>query len=137
MASNGWERGHAPTLRVADLLVDAGAGERPDRDQQVDQLRQALLEGPGVCPPTLRQAIATRARDLALGAPEPATNVPAALATYVDLVALSAYRVTDQHLAALREHGYSDDAILEVTLCAALGAGLARLERGLAVVRGV
>lgn len=51
-------------------------------------------------------------------------------------VARHAYTVTDGDIAALREAGYSEDAIFEITLSAAVGAGLARLERGLAVLRG-
>ena len=51
-------------------------------------------------------------------------------------MALHAYRTTDQDIVALRTAGYSEDAIFEITLSAALGAGLARLERGLAALKG-
>jgi hypothetical protein len=36
----------------------------------------------------------------------------------------------------LRRAGYSEDAIFEITVSAALGAGMIRLERGLAAMKG-
>jgi alkylhydroperoxidase family enzyme len=50
-------------------------------------------------------------------------------------VAKHAYKVTDADVEALRHAGYSEDAIFEITLSAALGAGLARLERGIEALR--
>jgi len=58
------------------------------------------------------------------------------LAAYVDKVALHAYKVTDEDLAALQRAGNSDDVLFEVTISTALGAALGRLERGLAALRG-
>lgn len=66
----------------------------------------------------------------------PADGVAPALAAYVDKVALHAYKVTDGDVAALQRAGNSDDALFEVTVSAALGAALGRLERGLAALRG-
>jgi alkylhydroperoxidase/carboxymuconolactone decarboxylase family protein YurZ len=40
-------------------------------------------------------------------------------------------------IEALRNAGYSEEAIFEMTLSAAIGAGQARLERGLAALKGV
>jgi len=59
-----------------------------------------------------------------------------ALTAYLDKVARHAYKVTDEDLAALQRAGHSDDALFEVTVSAALGAALGRLERGLAALRG-
>jgi hypothetical protein len=39
-------------------------------------------------------------------------------------------------VAALQGAGNSDDALFEVTVAAALGAAVGRLERGLAALRG-
>ena len=58
------------------------------------------------------------------------------LAAYVDKVARHAYKVTDEDLGTLQRAGHSDDALFEVTVSAALGAALGRLERGLAALRG-
>jgi len=44
------------------------------------------------------------------------------LAAYVDKVALHAYKVTDEDLAALQRAGNSDDVLFETTVSAALGA---------------
>lgn len=63
-------------------------------------------------------------------------GVPPSFAGYVDTVARHAYRVSDDDVAALRRAGASDDAIFEVTIAAALGAALGRLERGMAALRG-
>ena len=59
-----------------------------------------------------------------------------ALGRYVDMVARHAYKLTDDDLAALQRAGSSEDAIFEITVSAALGAALGRLERGLAALRG-
>ena len=56
--------------------------------------------------------------------------------SYVDKVSLHAYEVTDADLGALQRAGNSDDSLFEITVAAALGAALARLERGLAALRG-
>jgi len=63
-------------------------------------------------------------------------DIPPALAGYVDKVALHAYTVTDEDLAALKRAGNSDDVLFEATVSAALGAALGRLERGLSALRG-
>jgi alkylhydroperoxidase family enzyme len=106
-------------------------------------LERAVLTTPGETGEALRRAIAARAGALAgrPGAGEPAKAsdapaIPPALAPYVDKVARHAYQVTDEDLAALAAAGLSDDAVFEVTVAAATGAGLARLERGLAALRG-
>jgi alkylhydroperoxidase family enzyme len=62
-------------------------------------------------------------------------GVPASLSGYVDKVARHAYKVTDDDVAALQRVGNSDDVLFEVTVAAALGGALARLERGLAALR--
>ncbi len=58
------------------------------------------------------------------------------LAGYVDKVARHAYKVTDEDLVALKRAGNSDDLLFEVTVSAALGAAVGRLERGLSALRG-
>ena len=44
--------------------------------------------------------------------------------------------MTDADMDALRKAGYSEDAIFDITASAAVGAGLGRLERGLAALKG-
>jgi alkylhydroperoxidase family enzyme len=45
-----------------------------------------------------------------------------------------AYKVVDADIDRLRDAGYTEDAIFELTLAAALGAAQARLEAGLAAM---
>jgi hypothetical protein len=98
------------------------------------RLVDAVVAGPGQTPSELRRAVLARAARLAGargGAP-----APAPFAGYVDKVAQHAYQVTDADVAALQQAGSSDDVLFEVTVSAALGAALGRLERGMAALRG-
>lgn len=100
-------------------------------------LEESILTTPGDTDPALRQTIEARSAELG-GRPGPATGeIPEALRVYVDKVARHAYKVTDRDVEELKAAGYSEDAIFEITLSAALGAGMSRLERGLAALRGV
>jgi len=58
------------------------------------------------------------------------------LASYIKKVALHAYKTTDEGIEGLRKAGYSEDAIFEITLSVALGAGMTRLESGLEALKG-
>jgi alkylhydroperoxidase family enzyme len=88
------------------------------------RLVDAVLTAPGDTPSALRRAVLERGK------------VPAPLASYVDKVFLHAYRITDADVAGLAPAGYSEDAVFEVTVAAAVGAALHRLERGMAALRG-
>ena len=95
----------------------------------------ALLNNPAVSTLTLRRAVEAHAARLSGGVRE-AEEIPTDLTAYVNKVTLHAYRVTDQDVENLKEAGYSEDAIFEITLCASLGASLARFERGLQALKG-
>src|SRR5215471_11864846 len=100
-------------------------------------LRDAVL-GPArgaATDPSVRQAVEARAASFG-GRPGGVTEVPAALAAVVDRIAQHADEVSDDDIAALKRAGYSEQAIFEIAASAALGAGLSRLERGLAALRG-
>jgi hypothetical protein len=84
-------------------------------------LRAAVLDGPGVTAPSVRQAAASGA------APGPWTE-------YVNAVRDSSYRVSEEDIAALKADGLGEEEIFEVTVAAAVGAALARLDAGLRVV---
>ena len=58
------------------------------------------------------------------------------LTAYLDQVVFHAERTTEADVEQLKDRGYSEDQIFELTLCAALGSGLARLNRGLAALHG-
>jgi alkylhydroperoxidase family enzyme len=67
-------------------------------------------------------------------ASRPDRPAPPDFATYLDKVRTQAYRVTDADVQALKDAGYSEDEIFELTVSAAVAAGLARLEAGLAAL---
>jgi|SRR5882762_111436 len=96
------------------------------------RLVDAVLNGPGDTPGTLRRTILEQARET----PGAKGNVPASLTHYLDTVARHAYKVTDADLAALHQAGESDNSLFEITVAAAVGAALHRLDRGMAALRG-
>lgn len=102
----------------------------------VRALQDSVLTGPGETDPALRRAIEARSAEAGGRTAPVSGEVPDVLKSYVDKVARHAYEVTDSDLEELKRAGYSEDAIFEITLSAALGAGMARLERGLAALRG-
>ena len=103
----------------------------------VQRLKDCVLRGRGVTAPALRQAAAARAAEVA-GLPPGETpgEIPTDLQRYVETIGRHAYRITEEDIAALRQAGWSEDAIFEVSVSAAVGAGMSRLERGLAALRG-
>jgi alkylhydroperoxidase family enzyme len=102
----------------------------------VERLRQAVLGGRGTTDAALRQAVEARAA-VAGGRPgEASGSIPPDLADFVDKVIRHAWRITDGDVERLVRAGYSEDAIFELTIAAALGAGMGRLERGLAALAG-
>jgi hypothetical protein len=88
------------------------------------RLVDAALQAPGDTNPELRRAALERA------------TAPGALGAYVSNVARHAYRITDTDVAQLRQAGHSDDTLFEITVAAAVGAAVYRLDRGLAALRG-
>ena len=100
------------------------------------RLVEAVLSSPGETAPALRRTIEAYAAEIGRRPDEQAGKLPTELVTHVTKVALHAYKTTGEDIKALRQAGYSEDAIFEITLSAALGAGMARLDRGLAVLKG-
>lgn len=106
------------------------------RIQNTHCLIEAVLTSPGDTPPSLRHLIEEHSLELGGSPSERASEVPSELVLYISKVALHAYKVVDGDIEAFGQAGYSEDAIFEITLSAALGAGIARLERGLAALKG-
>lgn len=90
----------------------------------LSMLTLAVLDGPGATDPGLRVAAA------AGRGPE------GPVAAFVAKVRDAPAQVADDDLAALHAAGLSDDAIFELTVSAALGAGLVRLRAGLNALKG-
>ena len=104
--------------------------------QLVDELYQAVLASRGTITAQLREAITSLSGDYSRQTLSHLVAVPAVLRPYVEKVARFAYKVTDDDVQALLRHGYSEDAVFEITVSAALGAGLGRLEAGLTALKG-
>jgi alkylhydroperoxidase family enzyme len=104
--------------------------------QKIQKLVDSVLNGPGHSDAKLRQAVEQRAAAHAGRLPQLEKKLPAELETYIDKIALHAYKVTDADIETLRKAGYSEDVIFELTLSAALGAGITRFDRGIAMLKG-
>lgn len=89
---------------------------------KLERLKDAVLYGPGVVDPELRRVACA------------AGEIPGAMGSYVKKVVQRAYEVTEEDIAGLRQSGWSEDEIFEITVSAALGAGLVRIESGLAAL---
>jgi hypothetical protein len=72
-----------------------------------------------------------RLRDAA----RPEREVPDSFEPYVTKVRERAYAITDEDVQALKDRGHSEDEIFELTVSAAVAAGLERLEAGLSTLR--
>ena len=110
---------------------------KPRRHEgKIKILVDRVLNGPGQSDAQLRQAVAQRVAAQAGSLPEDAVDLPPEISNYVDKIARHAYRVTDADIETLRAAGYSEDVIFELTVSAALGAGIARLNSGMAALTG-
>lgn len=95
----------------------------------------AVLGSGGRSDARLRQAVVEQAAWLAgRDAPSPGDKVPETLSVLVEKVVRYAYRVTDEDINAAAGAGYDENELFDIIVAAALGAGLARRERGLAAI---
>jgi alkylhydroperoxidase family enzyme len=101
--------------------------------ESMERVADAVLQTPGDAALELRSAVEAYAASLG-GRAGSAPELPGDLRAYVEKVARHAYKVVDADIDRLRDAGYSEDAIFELTLAAALGAAQARLEAGLAAL---
>ena len=107
----------------------------------VVRLVESVTEARGALPPSARRTLMAQARAVTLRTPaDTAANdtaaLPLLLTSYAETVTRHAYRVTDAQVEQLQRDGISDDAIFEATASAAVGAGLARLDRAMALLKG-
>jgi alkylhydroperoxidase family enzyme len=100
------------------------------------KVTEAVLGSRAETSPGLRRAVESRAAVIGGREGAPEGTVPDELAALVEKIARHAYKVTDDDIASLRAKGYSEDALFEVIVSAALGAGRARFERGIKALRG-
>ena len=88
------------------------------------RLVEAVLDTPGDTPTGVRRVALERG------------TATGSLGPYVSNVARHAYKITDTDVAQLRRAGHSDDSLFEITVAAAVGAAIYRLDRGMAALRG-
>ena len=96
--------------------------QNKDFDKGLHALHQRTTQGKGVLSAEERSAIAAGA------------DVPDALQTYIEKIQKHAYKVVDEDVAGVKAAGYSEDAIFEATICAAVGAGMNRWQAALAAL---
>jgi alkylhydroperoxidase family enzyme len=105
------------------------------RPRRVVTLVEGFLAAPASTSGALRQAIVERAQAVARGQVGTLSDVPTAIAPWVDKITLNAYQASDEDMKVLIGSGLSEDEVLEITEAAALGASLVRLDAGLAAIR--
>jgi alkylhydroperoxidase family enzyme len=93
---------------------------------KADELRGAVVErvlaGPGKAAPEQRRAAFDNA------------GVAPAVRSLIDKVTKTAYKVTDEDVAAAKAAGITEDEIFELAVCASLGEATRQLETALAVL---
>ena len=98
-------------------------------------LIESILTSPGDTDPSVRRAVEALSAQTGGRSTIQTDTILPELISYVKKIALHAYKTTDEDIEALGKAGYSEDAIFEITLSAALDSGMARLERGLAALK--
>lgn len=108
------------------IRPDTNAGRDPAdrRTAQLAALRWAVFESVGTTEPAVRAAAGTGG------------DLPEPVASFAATVRDRSYRVTDREFAAMADAELSDDAVFEITVAAAVGAALDRLDAGLRAMRG-
>ena len=89
---------------------------------KLKRLEEAVIFGPGTLDPAVRRAASV------------ADEIPGVPGSYVNKVWQRAHEIASEDIAALRQIGYSEDQVFELTVSAALGAGLLRLEAALSAL---
>ena len=97
--------------------------------------RERMLSTEGCTAPELRRDIEAFVRtqwDESL----PTAELPPELVGYMSKLARNAYRITDEDVESLREAGYDDDRLYEVTVVGAFTSALIGLEHLYAALHG-
>ncbi len=119
------ERGHAGSERVAAVPVGL-----------MNTVKHTLLTAEGELDPDLRAAAFAHAANAAGDPTAIVKPMPEPLASFVDKVTQRAYQIVDDDIEDLRRAGFSEDAILEAVLATAVGAGVSRVQIGMAALAG-
>ncbi|MHC4410376.1 MAG: hypothetical protein ACYS0E_21320 [Planctomycetota bacterium] len=101
----------------------------------LQHLRINVSRSHGDAPLDLREHVEMRAAQLSGRAADHREVLPPGVRELVEKVAQNAYKVTDHDITHLLHEGYSEDAIFEIVVCAAVGAGAARFERAMEALK--
>jgi alkylhydroperoxidase family enzyme len=96
--------------------------------KKIQNTIEALLAPSGKSDPALRVAVFERTR-------KSAGEIPSALCELVEKIDQRPWRVSDADFSKLRQAGYSEDQLFELTVAAAAGAGVKRFEAGLRAIK--
>lgn len=124
--------------RMLNLMGKLLSSKRPEpswslgedgllRPIELNTVREHFLSVDATTDPALRRAVEAHAAR-AWGGQRPEAAIPEALTEYVNRLSLYAYRLTDELFEGLREAGYSDAAIYEITTAGAFGAAMVSVE---------
>ncbi|MCX4241326.1 carboxymuconolactone decarboxylase family protein [Paraliomyxa miuraensis] len=105
-----------------------------DFDTILEKMLASLFESDDPLAPLRRNAAKRTAARLGVGLE--GTELDPGLQAYVDKVGKEPFKVVDEDIEELRKAGLSTTEIFDVTVGAAVGASLARLELGRKVMAG-
>lgn len=123
----------AATISIGNVLPIQTSAASCEINTLVDRLNHTRGETPVTIRRLVQQRAAARSCRFAVATGNGLTPL---IEAYVDRVALDAYRVTDRDIEMLRAAGCSEDAIFELTLCAAVGAAIGRMGQAASAMRG-
>jgi hypothetical protein len=117
--------------------VEEHVRTRGSLPRSVEDLLSRVLTSPAArSRGELRRAVFDHVAALTRDAPSP-PQIPPDIETYIRKVALHAHKVLDREVEAVRAAGYSVDEVFEITVAAAVSAGVTRMEIALAALEEV
>ena len=102
---------------------------------KLHNMHDSITTGQGELDVSLRSKTVNYAQNLTLNEAINSDQIPDALRPYLEKVVLHAYKTTDQDIEQLKNFGYTEDEIFELTISAAFGAGYARYLQGISVLK--
>jgi hypothetical protein len=104
------------------------------RPESVDKLLTRFLDSKTSCDRSVKEAVlnhAAASAGIQLGQGE---ALPNHVVLWVDKIVHHAYKITDEDVEVLKSAGCTEDQILEITVGAALGASIGRMDAALKVL---
>lgn len=102
----------------------------------IDKLAQSALDSHATLAPPKRRAIFKYAKDMSLGWGSTDVSLSTEEKQLIEIIAFGSNEISDGFVSALKNAGLSEEEILEIMYCAALAAGIARLEKAKEIIAG-